>query len=417
MVLSHLHSDLPPSELQEYHDRYLTNNLRSHFSQLYTIEKRLTSLARWANSIPQVFWIEQDGQLPIPSVHNIPVPLLELRDLVHQCVNKAIDIMEKELLFGGKLEDLVPSTANRQFFAESPTFHEAGKNFIDMPANQSRFQPLQAHILDQLTSNPHLRQSFFYSVAGQQVVWKPGAVAHYLQLHQEFLRYLFPPLYLLNPARRGTSWSHLALANLVGRPRGYWSLLDIGLLVSQVDKTEHIHRGAQVDPVHIVLQPLHGAIMALHAAVVPFCRLLQQQLFHARPAIDLYNYLFTDGQTRWDTKKFSKILLDFTAPRFPPGLTISTMRQLNIMIGCRFLSKEFTLPSLKDTNESSVFDKSTGHSTATSLANYAVEQAYAFTTIDASLLQMHVRCSAAYAALYDFTTPSVCHTLLLSFLN
>jgi hypothetical protein len=188
-------------------------------------------------------------------------------------------------------------------------------------------------------------------------------------------------------------------------------------LVSQADKTEHIHQGAQVDPIHIVLQPLHGAIMALHAAIVPFCRLLQQQLFHATPEIDMYNYLFTDGQTRWDTKRFSKILLDFTAPRFPPGLTISTMRQLNIMIGCRFLSKEFTLPSLKDTNESSVFDKSTGHSTATSLANYAVEQAYAFTTIDPSLLQMHVRCSAAYAALYDFTTPSVRCSCLLSFIS
>ena len=111
----------------------------SHFSQLYTIEKQLSSLAQWANSIPQVFWIEQDGQLPIPSVHNIPVPLLELRDLVHQCVNKAIDIMEKELLFGGKLEDLVLLTANHQFFAESSSFHEAGKNFIDLPANQSCF--------------------------------------------------------------------------------------------------------------------------------------------------------------------------------------------------------------------------------------------------------------------------------------
>ena len=311
----------------------------------------------------------------------------------------------------------MPSTANRHFFVESPTFHEPGKNFIDLPANQLRFQPLRAHVLSQIVNEPHLRQMFFYSVAGQQVVWKPGAVAHYLQSHQEFLRYLFLPLYLLNPARCGTSWSHLALANLVGRPRGYWSLLDVGLLVSQADKMEHIHQGAQVDPIHIVLQPLHGAIMALHAAVVPFCRLLQQQLFHATPEIDIYNYLFTDGQTRWDTKKFSKILLDFTAPRFSPGLTLSTMRQLNIMIGRRFLSKEFTLPSLKDANESSVFDKSTGHSTATSLANYAVEQAYAFTTIDPSLLQMHVRCSAAYAALYDFTTPSVSRSHLLSFIH
>ena len=50
----------------------------SHFSQLYTIENRLTSLARWANSIPQVFWVEQDGRLPIPTVHNITVLLLEL---------------------------------------------------------------------------------------------------------------------------------------------------------------------------------------------------------------------------------------------------------------------------------------------------------------------------------------------------
>ena len=389
----------------------------SHFSQLYTIENRLTSLARWANSIPQVFWVEQDGRLPIPTVHNITVPLLELRDLVHQCVHKAIAIIEKDLLFGAKLEDLVPSTANRQFFVESPAFHEPGKNFVDLPANQLRFQPLRSHVLSRLANDPHLRQWFFYSVAGQQIVWKPGAVARYLQLHQEFLRYLFLPLYLLNPARRSTSWSHLALANLVGRLRGYWSLLDIGLLVSQADKTEHIHQGAQVDPIHIVLQPLHGAIMALHASVIPFCRLLRQQLFHATPEIDMYSYLFTDGQTRWDTKRFSKILLDFTAPRFPPGLTLSTMRQLNIMIGRRFLSKEFTLPSLKDANESSVFDKSTGHSTATSLANYAVEQAYAYTTIDPSLLQMHVRCSAAYAALYDFTTPSVSCSCLLSFIS
>ena len=81
------------------------------------------------------------------------------------------------------------------------------------------------------------------------------------------------------------------------------------------------------------------------------------------------------------------------------------------------LSKAFTLLSLKDTNESSVFDKSTGRGTATSLANYAVEQAYAFTTINPSLMQMHVRCSAAYAALYDFTTPSVSHSLLLSVVN
>ena len=242
-------------------------------------------------------------------------------------------------------------------------------------------------------------------------------VADYLQSHQEFLQYLFLPLYLLNPARRGTSWSHLALANLVGRPQGYWSLLDVSLLVSQLDKMEHIHQGAQVDPIHIVLQLLHGAIMALHAAIVPFCRMLQQQLFHVTPEIDMYNYLFTNGQTRWDTKRFSKILLNFTTPQFPPGLTISTMRQLNIMIGHRFLSKEFTLPSLKDTSESSVFDKSTGHSTATSLANYAIEQAYSFTMIDPSLLQMHVCCSAAYAALYDFTTPSVRHSLLLTFIT
>jgi len=100
--------------------------------------------------------VEQDGQLPIPSVHNIPVPLLELRDLIHQCVNKAITIMEKELLFGGKLEGLVPSTANRQFFAESSTFHEVSKNFIDLPANQSCFEPLWAHILNQLVNDPHL---------------------------------------------------------------------------------------------------------------------------------------------------------------------------------------------------------------------------------------------------------------------
>jgi len=64
-----------------------------------------------------------------------------------------------------------------------------------------------------------------------------------------------------------------------------------------------------------------------------------------------------------------------------------------------------------------MFDKSTGHSTATSLANYAIEQAYSFTMIDPSLLQMHVCCSAAYAALYDFTTPSVRHSLLLTFIT
>ena len=64
--------------------------------------------------------------------------------------------MEKELLFGGKLEDLVLSTANHQFFADTSAFHEAGKNFINLPANQSCFQPLWAYTLDQLTSNPCL---------------------------------------------------------------------------------------------------------------------------------------------------------------------------------------------------------------------------------------------------------------------
>ena len=128
----------------------------SHFSQLYTIENWLTSLARWANSIPQVFWVEQDGELPVPTVHNIAVPLLELQDLVRQCVNKAIVIIERDLLFGATLEDLVPSTANQHFFVESPTFHEPGKNFIDLPANQSRFQPLRAHVLSKLVNDPHL---------------------------------------------------------------------------------------------------------------------------------------------------------------------------------------------------------------------------------------------------------------------
>ena len=131
----------------------------------------------------------------------------------------------------------------------------------------------------------------------------------------------------------------------------------------------------------------------------------------------MYCYLFTNGQTKWDTRKFSKILLDFTAPWFPPGLTILTMRQLNIMIGFRFLSKEFTLPSLRDTNKSSVFDKSSDHSTVASLAHYGADQAYAFTMIDPSLMQMHICCSAAYAALYDFTSPSLCLSPLLSFIN
>ena len=396
---------------KEFHEQYLKLDHLSHFSCLIEIQSYLTSISRFTDHLPNILWDEpaDPHTPPTVTVHQIHFDMKNLQHEIQFHHDKFLRIVEEDLLFGTKLEDLFPTLGEKEYFEENEHYSTPGHNFMDLPANKALFSELRDHIVDTLSHQPEWNLKFIHTMSNGRPIYRLSALQWYLDRHSQALKHALWSLYWLNQAMRVTALCNLTLVNPFGRLRTFFTVKDVGAFVQGFGKNEGRSEGVSTEAIYLVPFSMFRGLCALSTPIRPFVRDLALQAYPLQRAQihQMEPYLFATGPTRYNGDTVNAIFRDFTKVPFGKAFGPRIARQLSVGISERFLPQDLLRPLLHTVQGTSVIQHAQGHSGSIAKDHYAVQKPFSHTPAPAWFLQESCRASAATAMFWGFSYKSV----------
>ncbi len=241
-------------------------------------------------------------------------------------LTEAQELLQEVLLFKLYAVPKFPAKTLHDHFSDL----DKGHCFLDDAQNQ--LSEVQDWLIQQLTTQPNMLSHFTHQTTHRnKLKYHKAAMHDYLQAHQHFLQLLTVLMYITDSLPPHGK-------ELVGIQWHNWQTLrnifishNLVIMMTGYHKMQH-HIGTQLIT-HFLLPMMGNLLIQYLIYILSFVRFLQHCMQKPHPQ----GFLFSEGETAWNSQRFGQAVISLTRRFLGMALTTRQWRHIAIALDRRIL--------------------------------------------------------------------------------